>query len=235
MDLLVLNRSEVEAVLQLGAGIAILEEPLAAPARGRFYQPLRRVIVPPGAAGLLGLMPAYGPGDGGGAAFGLKAVGVFPGNPARGLDSHQGAVLLFSGETGELRALMNGAAVTAIRTAAVSGVATRLLARERAGDLAIIGSGVQARTHLEAMACVRSIRRARVASRSLENARRFASEMASLYSFPVQPVAHVEEAVRGADLIVTVTSSAEPVLARGWISPGAHLNVVGSSTPRARE
>ena len=116
MDLLVLNRSEVEELLQMGACITIMEEALAALARGRFYQPLRRVIVPPGAAGLLGLMPAYGPGVGDVAAFGLKAVGIFPGNPARGLDSHQGAVLLFSGETGELQALMNGAAITAIQS-----------------------------------------------------------------------------------------------------------------------
>jgi ornithine cyclodeaminase len=235
MNLLVLNHSEVEDLLPMDACITVMEKALAALARGLLYQPLRKAIVPPGASGLLGLMPAYRPGHGQPAAFGLKAVGIFPDNVARGIDSHQGAVLLFSGETGELMALMNGAAVTAIRTAAVSAVATRLLAREQAGDLALIGSGVQARTHLEAMACVRPIRRARVASRRLESARRFASEMAGRYPFPIEAVAGAEQAVRDADLIVTVTSSAEPVVERSWIAPGAHLNVVGSSTPRARE
>src|SRR6185312_5335804 len=101
-------------------------------------------------------------------------VCVFPGNPAKGKDAHQGAVLLFSAETGELLALMNASAITAVRTAAVSGVATDLLAREDAGDLAIVGAGVQARTHLIAMAEVRSIRRCRVVSRTSEPARRFA-------------------------------------------------------------
>ena len=133
------------------------------------------VVRPPGADGDMALMPSYRSGER--AAYGVKTVCFFPGNPARGLDSHQGSVMLFSAETGELLALMNASAITAIRTAAVSGVATKLLAREDAGELAIIGSGVQARTHIEAMACVRPIKRARVASFRFENAQKFADEM----------------------------------------------------------
>jgi ornithine cyclodeaminase len=178
-------------------------------------------------------MPAYVSGEN--AAFGVKIIGVFNGNPAIGKDSHQGAVLLLSGETGEPLALMNASAITAIRTAAVSGVATRVLARAEAGDLAIIGAGVQARSHLAAMTCVRQIRRVRVASRSIERSRKFAAEMSAQCAVPIEPVATIEAAVRDADLIVTATSSTEPVLKRGWISQSAHLNVVGASQAFARE
>jgi len=143
--------------------------------------------------------------------------------------------MLFSGETGELLALMNASAITAIRTAAVSGVATQHLAREEASELAIIGSGVQARAHLQAMACVRKIKLARVASLRYENAKRFAEEFAPRYSFPIEPVESVEQAVRGADLIVTATTAENPILKLEWITAGAHLNVVGSSIPRTRE
>jgi ornithine cyclodeaminase len=151
------------------------------------------------------------------------------------LDSHQGSVTLFSAVTGELLALMNASAITAVRTAAVSGVATQLLAREDAGELAIIGTGVQARTHIEAMACARTIRRARVASLNLERARAFADEFGARYSFPIEPVDSVEAAVTGADLIVAATTADRPILKREWVSAGAHLNVVGSSIPTTRE
>ncbi len=233
MNILVLNHAEVEQLLPFDECIPVMAEALAALARGDAHQPLRMVVRPPGAAGLMGLMPAYMAGDR--AAYGLKAVCIFPGNAARGKDAHQGGVLLFSAETGELLALMNASAITAIRTAAVSGVATRLLARADAGDLAIVGAGVQARSHLAAMACVRPIRRARVASRSPERAQAFAAELAPRYGFPIKAVETVEAAVRGADLIVTATTAAEPIVRREWIAPGAHLNVVGSSIPTTRE
>ena len=213
--------------------IAVMREALIALAAGEVHQPLRTITRPPGAAGAMGLMPSYVAGER--AAFGLKAICVFPGNPAKGLDSHQGGVLLFSAATGELQALMNASAITAIRTAAVSGVATDLLAREDACNLALIGTGVQARTHLAAMSQVRSIKRCRIASRTVEHAREFAAEMSREFSFSLEPVATVAEALEGADLIVTVTNTREPIVKREWISPGAHLNVVGSSIPKARE
>jgi ornithine cyclodeaminase len=229
--ILVLNHGDVERLLPMAACIELMAEALAHLARGQAHQPLRMVVRPPGAAGVVALMPAY---RGGAApAFGLKSIGVFPGNVERGLDAHQGAVMLFDGATGELRALMNASAVTAIRTAAVSAVATRALAREDAGDVAILGSSVQARSHLAAMALVRPLRRIRVSSRRLERARAFADDMAG--RFAVEVMATAEEAVRGADLVVTATSAAEPVIRREWIAPGTHLNVVGASLPDRRE
>ena len=210
-----------------------MEEALTALARGSMHQPLRMVVRPEGAGGLLALMPAYRGGER--AAFGLKAICVFHENPSRGLDAHQGCVLLFSGETGEMLAVMNASAITAVRTAAVSGAATRLLAREDACELALVGSGVQARAHLAAVASVRSITRARVASLHFEHARRFAEELSAVYPFPVEPFESAEEAVRGADIIVTATTAREPVLRREWVAPGAHINAVGTYSPDARE
>ncbi len=233
MSVLILNQQEIESLLPMAECIRLMRDALRSLARGEMTQPLRMVIAPPGARGLLGLMPAHKASEP--AAYGVKVIGVFPDNPARGLDAHQGSVILLSGDTGEVMALMNASAITAIRTAAVSGVATELLAREDASDLAIIGSGVQAHTHLEAMACVRRIKRARVSSRRFDNARRFAEAMQARFDFPLEAVETVEAAVRGADLIVAATSSREPVIRREWVEPGAHLNVVGASVPAARE
>jgi ornithine cyclodeaminase len=233
MKILILNHDEVVALLPMKECIALMRDALTKLARGEVHQPLRTIVRPPDAAGVMGLMPAYVGGDE--AAYGLKTVCVFPGNPVKGKDAHQGAVMLFSADTGELLALMNASAITAIRTAAVSGVATDLLARENASDLAIIGAGVQARTHLKAIAEVRSIGHCRVASRNIEHARRFADEMSGSVAFPIEPVETVDRAVNGADVIATVTNAKEPVVRRDWISPGVHLNVVGSSTPNARE
>jgi ornithine cyclodeaminase len=233
MKLLVLNQSEIEHLLPMHECITVMTDALMALAKGHVHLPLRMVVRPPEAAGVMALMPAYVAGES--AALGVKVINVFNDNPAKGKDSHQGAVLLFAADTGEPLAVMNASAITAIRTAAVSGVATRLLAREDAGNLAIIGSGVQARSHLAAMTCVRSIRQARVASRNFEHAQKFAAEMQPHYTFPIEPLKTVEAAVRRADLIVTATSSAEPILQRDWIAPGTHLNVVGASQPHARE
>ena len=233
MKILILSHDEVVELLPMKECIAVMREALIALAAGEAHQPLRTITWPPGAAGAMALMPSYMSGDR--PAFGLKAICVFPGNPARGKDSHQGGVLLFSAETGELQALLNASAITAIRTAAVSGVATDLLARADACNLALIGTGVQARTHLAAMSQVRSIKRCRVASRTVEHAREFAAAMSREFSLSVEPVATVAEALAGADLIVTVTNAREPIVRREWISPGAHLNVVGSSIPKARE
>jgi ornithine cyclodeaminase/alanine dehydrogenase-like protein (mu-crystallin family) len=233
MKILILSHDEVVELLPMKDCIAVMREALIALAAGQVHQPLRTIIRPPDAAGLMGLMPSYTSGDR--AAFGLKAICVFPGNPARGKDAHQGAVLLFSADTGELQAMMNASAITAIRTAAVSGVATDLLARKDASRLALIGTGVQARSHLAAMAQVRSLERCRIVSRHLENAIAFAEGMKSNFSFPLEAVATVAEALEGADLIVTATNATQPIVKREWIAAGAHLNLVGASTPNARE
>lgn len=231
MKILILDSAQIRELLPMEECIELMAGALSALAHGEVFQPLRTIVRPPEARGLLGLMPAYSAGEHG--AFGLKAICVFPENPSQGKDAHQGAVMLFSRETGELLALMNASEITAIRTAAVSAVATRLLAREGAESLAIIGAGVQARTHLMALACVRSFKRARVACRNVEHAQQLAREMR--VPFPIEPVTTNEAAVRGADVIVTATSSLEPVINKDWISPGAHINAIGTHSPSSRE
>ena len=224
--ILILNEHEVEHLLTMRECIGVMEEALASLARGEVTNPLRNVVRGSGASGFLGLMPAFRGGET--PLYALKEVCVFPGNPARGLDTHLGAVLLHSGETGQLMAVMNASAITAIRTAAVSALATRLLARENARSLAIIGAGVQGRTHLEAIPLVRDIDDIRIVSRTRGKAEALAAK-------GVRIVESVEEAVRGADIIVTATSSREPVIKREWIADGVHINAVGSSIAAARE
>jgi ornithine cyclodeaminase len=229
---LVLGEQEVTRLLPMAECVELMADVLASLERGELHQPLRSVVRPPDAAGLMGLMPAHR--SGASAAFGLKAVCVMPGNPARGLDAHQGVVILSDGETGEVRAVVNASAITAIRTAAVSGVATRLLAREDARELAVLGAGVQARSHLEAMAVVRDFERARVWSRTPEHAEALAAEPGEL-PFPVEAAGSAAEALAEADVVCTTTSAPEPILRRAWLRDGAHVNAVGSSIPTTRE
>ena len=233
MKILVLNHDEVERLLPMPECISAMEEAFVALARGEAEQPLRTIFRPPDVKGVMALMPTFRASPV--PLFGLKAICVFPGNAAVGKDAHQGGVMLFDGATGELLALVNASAITAIRTAAVSGLATRLLAREDACDLAIIGAGVQARSHLAAMNCVRPLSRVRIASRNFSSARNLAEEMQSQFPALIEPVENVEAAVRGADIIVTATTSRDPVLQREWIAPGAHINAIGTFSPRARE
>jgi ornithine cyclodeaminase len=222
--ILILGHDEVTSLLTMPECIGVMEEALASLARGEVHNPLRSIVRPEGAAGFLGLMPAYR--GGANPAFALKEICLFPGNPARGLDTHLGAVLLHSGDTGELMGVFDASAITAIRTAAVSAVATKLLARDDAHTLAVIGAGVQAKSHLQAIPVVRDIREVRVCSRT----RAHAETLGDVLVFD-----SVEECVRGADIIVTATSSREPVLRREWVAPGTHINAVGSSVAAARE
>jgi ornithine cyclodeaminase len=157
-----------------------------------------------------------------------------PGNPARGLDAHQGTVTLFDGETGVPTAILDASAVTEIRTAAVTAVATGLLARADARTLAVLGAGVQGRAHLTSLAGVRDFEQVRVYSPTRAHAEALA-EAAALPGAQVSAVATAEDAVRGADVVVAATNSREPVLDRAWLMPGAHVNAVGASTPQARE
>ncbi len=233
MKILILNHDDVVRLLPMTECIEVMSDALSALARDEVAQPLRTILKPSKVKGVLAMMPAFRAGER--PMFGLKAICVFPGNAAIDKDAHQGGVLLFSGETGEPLAMVNASAITSIRTAAVSAVATRWLAREDASELAIIGAGIQARSHLEAMACVRPTRRARIASSRFERARGFAAEMQPRFAFPIEAVETPEAAVRGADLVVTATTAREPVIQREWISPGAHINAIGTYSPAARE
>ncbi|TMG15817.1 MAG: ornithine cyclodeaminase family protein [Chloroflexi bacterium] len=236
MEVLVLNGEEVTRLLPMSECIQVMRDALTALARGEALVPLRMIMRVPGASGFVGVMPGYiAPGERRDGALGLKAVLVFPANVKRGIDTHQGAVLLFEADTGRLSALLDGGAITAIRTAAVSGVATDLLARPDSVELAILGAGVQARTHVEAIAAVRPLRRVRIWSRNPERAAALALEQTSRFNFPVEAEASAEAAVRGADIVATVTASAEPILQRGWLKEGVHINAVGSSIPTSRE
>jgi ornithine cyclodeaminase len=214
---LILSHADVHAALSPEACQTAMRDVLAERARGRTYMPLRSVMRPPDATGLMGLMPAWGSGQ-----FSLKVVCVMPGNPALGLDTHQGVVALFDPKTGVPEAILDASAVTEIRTAAVTAVATDVLARSDARVLAILGAGVQARAHLRALRALRDFEqvRAYARGRELEGATTCAT---------------AEEAVRGADVVVTATNSRTPVLRHDWLAPGAHLNAIGASMPSAHE
>lgn len=233
MAFVTLTSADVERLLPMRACIEVVEEALCALERGEMTQSLRSRYAAPEANGVLVWMPAHRGGDE--PMFGMKTLCVVPANPARGLHAHQGAVMLMDGVTGQLRALMDASAITAIRTAAASAVATRALAREDATELAIVGTGVQAERHLEAIPLVRPIRRARIAARSPERAREFVERLQPSVEFPLEAAESIEAALRGADVVVTVTSAREPVLRGAWLSAGAHLNAVGASRAEFRE
>lgn len=237
--MLVLSHDDVLAALPPDECADAMADVLAAHARGETEMPLRMVMKPPEAHGLMGLMPAWrGESDGVPAVFSLKAICMMPGNPGLGLDAHQGVVTLFDGEVGRPLAILDASAITAVRTAAVSAVATSALAREDARVLAILGAGVQARSHLNALLRVREFHQVRVYAPTTDHAH------AVIDSIERQPgsgtltaevAVTARHAVRGADVIVTATSSPTPVLEPDWISTGAHINAVGASTPAVRE
>ncbi len=197
MALLIINQQQVRQLLPMKAAMEVVTGAFKALSAGSAINPLRQVMPLPGNLGVQVTMPAY-LGDPG--ATGLKAITVFPGNHGTAYDSHQGAVLLFGTEHGELQAIVDASAITAIRTAAASGVATQLLAREDAEDLAILGSGVQAASHLQAMLLARDIRRVRVWSRAPAHAQRFSRSASEQVGIPVEPVPTAREAVQGADI-----------------------------------
>jgi ornithine cyclodeaminase/alanine dehydrogenase-like protein (mu-crystallin family) len=235
MRVLVLGHDDVLAVLPPVECADAMAAVLAAHARGEAFMPLRSVMAPPGAEGFMGLMPGWRQaGEGEKASFGLKAICLMPGNPARGLDAHQGIVTLFDGEIGVPTAILDASAITEVRTAAVTAVATRLLAREDSRVLAILGAGVQAKAHLDSLLGVREFDTIRVYAPTEAHARRLVAR-APAGGPKVTVSASAQDAVRGADVVVTSTSSREPVLRREWLAPGTHVNAVGASTPTARE
>ncbi|MEO5989288.1 MAG: ornithine cyclodeaminase family protein [Candidatus Eisenbacteria bacterium] len=232
MKVLFVNAFDVNDLLPMDACVGLMRDALTTLARGDAVLPLRVIMWLPERSGALGVMPGY---LGEPRSFGLKVISVMSANHGTPYDSHQGVVMLFGLVHGEPLAIMDATAITAIRTAAASAAATDVLARTDAGDLALIGSGTQARTHLAAMRTVRHLRRVRVWSRSRENAERFAREAGATHDIAIEVAENAEAAVRAADLICTTTSARQPVVQGAWITAGAHVNAVGACFPGARE
>jgi ornithine cyclodeaminase len=228
----VLSQGDVQRLLPMRECIDAMSSVLASLARGTAHAPLRTVLRVPDGSDVFALMPGF---LGEPRTLGAKIITVFPGNHGTDRDSHQGAVLLFDATTGALAALVDATAITSIRTAAVSAVATRLLARADATKLAIIGAGVQAHAHLDAMVAVRPITQLRVWSRNPGHAERLVRAAAERYGLAAVACATGMEAVGDADIVCTTTSSTTPVLLGEWLTAGAHVNAIGACTPNARE
>jgi len=218
-----LDEECVRSLLRWDALIAAMEPALAAFSSGRVQQPVRSILTVEENARYLGVMPAVTDD-----VMGAKLVSFYPGNEGTEFPTHNGLILLFDTRTGVPLAAMDGRLITEMRTAAVSAAATKYLMPENSRVLAILGSGVQARSHVEALAHVADFREIRVWSRTPEHARRFASERGAI-------AMDAEPAVRGADVVVVATSSREPVLHGAWLAPGAHVNAIGANRPNWRE
>ncbi|WP_457033525.1 ornithine cyclodeaminase family protein [Kitasatospora sp. P5_F3] len=233
MTMRCLDHDLIEELLPMERAISAMRTALGLHAQGLATQPVRTVLRPERAAAAMAAMPCHLAGEEGG--FAVKTVLHVPGNTARGRPAVTGVLLLFAPDSGECVGLLDAAAVTAIRTAAVSAVATDLLARPDAGDLAVLGSGTQARSHLRAMAEVRKLRSVRVWSRNRENAESFRRWATDRLGQPVEVTDRVAAALDGADLVCTTTSAREPLVGPSPVAPGTHLNAVGSSFPDHRE
>ena len=233
MNLQIIDRQLVRELLPMKTCIELMKTAMAQTASGSTCQPPRWIIALSSGEGRgFGLMPgAMRSPD----VFGAKLTAVYPENGAKGLQSHQGAIILFDATIGAPVAVVHGGEVTAIRTAAASALATQILSAPDAGDLAILGYGEQAREHLVAMACVRKLRRVRIWGRNPERALKFAQENAELSPVPIEVCKTVNIAVHQADLICTVTAADTPVLTSADVADGAHINVVGSSIAAAAE
>ena len=229
---LLLSEQDVRIVLSMRDLIDAMERALARFSSREVAQPLRSVIEVGLQKAFVGVMPAFIPDPG---ALGTKVVSVFGSNTAVGLPTHLATIVLLDPMTGELLSIMDGRFITEVRTAAVSAVSVKHLARSDASRLAIIGSGVQARSHLEAIAMVRPLRDVRVWSRSLDNRTAFAREMRPRVDAPVVVAASAQDAVDGADLVVLATASREPVVRDEWIADGTHVCAVGACRPDQRE
>lgn len=231
-SVLILNRQQVLRLLRPSECLALMDAAFRAVSDGGAVQPIRTRITPGSVPGALGIMPGFIDRP---RALGIKVVTVFEGNFARGVPSHQGAVLLFDADEGALRGIFDAGAITAVRTAAASAVATRELARTQAQTLTILGYGEQAIRHVEAMLLVRPIRHVRIWGRSQTRAVEFAALVADLHGIDARAEQTVEAAVAGVDIICTTTAARTPVLRGASVPSGCHVNLVGSSFPDARE
>lgn len=230
--LLVIDGATVQSLVTIDETIALAEAALRKTSSGAAHQDVRRVLDIAGAPGTC-LSAMYAALDDR-QHFGAKVQSVFPANFEHGLPSHQGGVLLFDKEHGRPAALINASAITGLRTPAATAVATRVLARPEASDMAVLGYGEQAARHIATISRVRSLERIRVWGRDAARARAFSDAQQAL-GFPVEPAATAMEAVEGADVVCTVTSARLPVLAGAWLAAGTHVNAVGASVPALQE
>jgi ornithine cyclodeaminase/alanine dehydrogenase-like protein (mu-crystallin family) len=232
MEPLFVNKEKIASLLPMEECIEVMEKMFRSLAAGECLQPLRNIMRLPDGSGVLGMMPGHAAKLG---VMGIKVITVFHDNSESGLPSHQGIVMLFDAKNGQPLMLFDALEITAIRTAAASAVATKLLAKENSSTLAIIGSGEQAKRHIEAMLLVRNIKNINLWSRNENHASHLVNELSGEYNIPIRIKKNVQQAVEHADIICTVTSSKEPIVMGQWISAGTHINAVGSSTAAARE
>jgi len=233
IETLIITQEEVKRLLPMRQCIDAVRSALLELDAGEALQPLRPVMWLPEHVGALGMMPGYSASHG---MIGVKTITVFPGNAGTEFDSHQGTVMLFDDEHGRLLAIIDATEITAVRTAAASAVATDALARPESSVLAILGSGVQARSHITAMSAVRPVRHVTVWSRNRNHAAALVASVAPEYpDLTFEVAASVADAVAGVDIVCTATASTEPVLRGDLLEPGMHINAVGSSVPFARE
>ncbi len=232
MDPDFIGKEKIASLLPMKTCIEVMETMFRSLAGGGCLQPLRSLMWLPDKSGLLGMMPAYA---GEMAMMGVKVISVFHGNKEAGIPSHQGVVILMDSRHGRPLMILDAEEITAIRTAAASAVATRLLSNPDSSTLAILGSGEQAQRHIEAIQLVRDIRQIRVWSRNYEHAAVLARAVEHRYKVDTRVHKQAAEAVSQADIICAVTASGQPVLKGEWIAEGAHINAVGACTPAARE
>ena len=232
MPILVLNSADTERCLDPMKLVDALDSAFRQVSQQRAQMPVRLTIPIAPASAAQVVMPAYLPDN---KALATKIVSVFPSNHAKGLPLILGVVVLNDADTGAPLALIHGAMVTGLRTAAGSALSVRALARPNAGVLAIIGTGLQAATHLHAIAAVRSLTEVRVVGRTLASAQAFKDRFQNTVGSPIRPMGSAEDAIKGADIVVLVTTAAQPIVKFDWFSPGAHLCAVGSHAPGKRE
>lgn len=227
-----LSGAQTRRLLPMQACIDAVREAMVQVSRGNVALPLRHAMPIPNGKGMLGMMYGY---LGEPEAFGMKLASLYPGNTRLGLSSHMGLMILYEADKGAPLAIMDASVVTAVRTAAASAAATERLARKDAAVLAILGTGEQADTHLESIAAVRELEQVRIWGRSAARAEALAAQARERVRAPIALAGTAEEAVTGADIICTVTSSPDPILMGDWVAPGTHVNLVGSSFPDRRE
>jgi|SRR5213594_821874 ornithine cyclodeaminase/alanine dehydrogenase len=230
--MLLLSEKQVQDLIDIDELIATLEQAHIQCSTGRAVMPVRLVVPLPQIHGRITSMPGFLNDDN---ALGMKVITYFQDNPKRGLPAILATIMLFSVETGKMIAVMDGSYITAIRTACASAMATRALANRETPVLGILGAGVQARAHIQALSRVRKLQQIKIYSPSGISATKIRKDMESDVGFGVKVAASAEDAVKHSDIVVTVTTAKEPILKSEWLNAGVHINAVGSHRPDLRE